>query len=102
MRKRFLALIAAVSMVVAAMAPAVYAEETEAAVEAVEGIQADADFYAKADLKSLDGKKIGITIQSLQNAYWAGVMSALEDVLKENGTQPGKALLGKSCSLILL
>ena len=84
MRKRFLALIAAVSMVVAAMAPAVYAEETEAAVE---GIQADADFYAKADLKSLDGKKIGITIQSLQNAYWAGVMSALEDVLKENGAE---------------
>ena len=29
--------------------------------------------------------KIGITIQSLSNAYWAGVMSKLEEVLKDAG-----------------
>lgn len=50
-----------------------------------EGMQASPEFYAAADLSVLNGKKIGITIQSLQNAYWAGVMSALEDVLGANG-----------------
>lgn len=63
--------------------------ETEAAAEGstadVEGVQADDDFYAQADLSQLDGKKIGVTIQSLQNAYWAGVMSALQEVVEENG-----------------
>ncbi len=54
---------------------------------ATEGIQADPDYYAEADLSVLSGKKIGITIQSLQNAYWAGVMAALEDVLTENGAE---------------
>lgn len=37
---------------------------------------------------SEDGKetyKVGITIQSLSNAYWAGVMGKLEDLLKEKG-----------------
>lgn len=29
--------------------------------------------------------KVGITIQSLSNAYWAGVMGKLEDQLKEKG-----------------
>jgi len=51
------------------------------------GIQADAEFYAKADLSVLNGKKLGVTIQSLQNAYWAGVMTALEEVLKANGAE---------------
>lgn len=31
------------------------------------------------------GKKIGITIQNYENAYWAGVMSKLEEILKEEG-----------------
>ena len=50
-----------------------------------EGVQASPEFYAKADLSVLNGKKIGITIQSLQNTYWAGVMTALEEVLDANG-----------------
>ena len=50
-----------------------------------EGVQASPEFYAKADLASLSGKKIGVTIQSLQNSYWAGVMTALEEVVKKNG-----------------
>lgn len=29
--------------------------------------------------------KMGITIQSLENTYWAGVMASLEDALKEKG-----------------
>lgn len=31
------------------------------------------------------GYKVGITIQSLKNDYWAGVMGKLEDVMKEAG-----------------
>ena len=31
------------------------------------------------------GKKIGITIQNYENAYWAGVMSKLEQILKDEG-----------------
>lgn len=31
------------------------------------------------------GKKIGITIQNYENAYWAGVMSKLEEILKNEG-----------------
>lgn len=71
------------------------ADETEAAADtastgsttSLDGIQADDDFYAKADLTQLDGKKIGITIQSLENAYWAGVMTALQEVLEDNGAE---------------
>ncbi len=53
----------------------------------VDGVKADEAFYAKADLASLKGKKIGITIQSLENAYWAGVMKALGEVLEANGAE---------------
>ena len=35
--------------------------------------------------KKEGGKKIGITIQSLSNAYWAGVMGKLETLLKDGG-----------------
>ena len=74
-----------------AAAPA--AAETTAAAAAdnstgnTEGIQASPEFYAKADLASLSGKKIGVTIQSLQNSYWAGVMTALQEVVEKNGGQ---------------
>ena len=74
-----------------AAAPA--AAETTAAAAAdnstgnTEGIQASPEFYAKADLASLSGKKIGVTIQSLQNSYWAGVMTALQEVIEKNGGQ---------------
>lgn len=37
----------------------------------------------KDDVKG--GKKIGITIQNYENAYWAGVMSKLEQILKDEG-----------------
>ena len=50
-----------------------------------EGIQASPEFYAKANLEVLKGKKLGITIQSLQNAYWAGVMTALQEILDNAG-----------------
>ena len=50
-----------------------------------EGVQASPEFYEKADLSILEGKKIGITIQSLENTYWAGVMTALQEQLDELG-----------------
>ncbi|MBQ3653758.1 MAG: sugar ABC transporter substrate-binding protein [Synergistaceae bacterium] len=52
-----------------------------------EGIQASPEFYAKADMSVLKGKKLGITIQSLQNAYWAGVMTALGEILEAAGAE---------------
>lgn len=63
------------------------AAATTSEAAGLDGIQASEEFYAQADLASLNGKKIGITIQSLQNAYWAGVMTALEEVLTENGAE---------------
>ena len=74
-----------------AAAPAAAETTTAAAAENsagnTEGIQASPEFYAKADLASLSGKKIGVTIQSLQNSYWAGVMTALQEVIEKNGGQ---------------
>lgn len=49
------------------------------------GFQATAEWYDAADCSVLQGKKIGITIQSLTNTYWIGVMSALEEVLTGYG-----------------
>jgi ABC-type sugar transport system substrate-binding protein len=71
-------------LLIAAPVAAMAADNSTAATE---GIQASPEFYAKADMSVLKGKKLGITIQSLQNAYWAGVMAALEDVLNEAGAK---------------
>ena len=38
-----------------------------------------------SDESSGGGKKIGITVQNIENAYWAGVMSKLQEILDENG-----------------
>ena len=78
--KKLVALFLAVIMLMGVCALAESTGETE-------GIQASPEFYAKADLSVLSGKKLGITIQSLQNAYWAGVMTALDTVLKEAGAE---------------
>ncbi len=78
--KKLVALILAVIMLMSVCALAETTGETE-------GVQASPEFYAKADLSILSGKKLGITIQSLQNAYWAGVMTALDTVLTEAGAE---------------
>ena len=39
----------------------------------------------KKDTEKKDSYKVGISIQSLKNDYWAGVMGKLEDLLKEKG-----------------
>ena len=81
--KKQLAILCAGLMAVSVLGGAslAYAEDTGS----TEGIQASPEFYEKADLSVLDGKKIGITIQSLENAYWAGVMSALQEQLDDAG-----------------
>ena len=60
-----------------------YAAETSK----TEGINVSPEFYSQADLSVLKGKKLGITIQSLQNTYWAGVMKALDEILTANGAK---------------
>lgn len=53
----------------------------------VKGTKASKELYDSANMEILKGKKIGITIQSLSNAYWAGVMTALEELLKSYGAE---------------
>jgi ABC-type sugar transport system substrate-binding protein len=80
--KKMLSLLLAGAMVLSLVAASsVFAEDTGS----TEGIQASPEYYATADLSVLEGKKIGVTIQSLQNAYWAGVMSALQEVVEAQG-----------------
>ena len=79
--KKFVALLSLV-MLLALPVMALAADTSK-----TEGIQASPEFYAKADLSVLKGKKIGITIQSLQNAYWAGVMTALGEILQASGAE---------------
>ena len=67
MKKKILSLILCVAMV-ATMLVGCGAKEEKGAEGEKEG-----------------GKKIGITIQSLSNAYWAGVMEKLEGLLKDGG-----------------
>ena len=81
MKKSIIALLCLVLIVAAPFA--VLAAETGA----TEGVQASPEFYAKANFEVLKGKKLGITIQSLQNAYWAGVMTALREILDAAGAQ---------------
>ena len=79
MKKRLLAMLVSAVMVVASFTGAAFAESTGD----TEGVEANEEFYSKADFSILEGKKLGITIQSLQNAYWAGVMTALGEFLDE-------------------
>ena len=81
MKKALVALLC-VAMIVA-MPVVLFAADTGA----TEGIQASPEFYAKANLEVLKGKKIGVAIQSLQNAYWAGVMTALRETLEKAGAE---------------
>ena len=98
MKKRMLAILCATALLLTVLAGCNKGEDApggaggtpssaapEKSTADTEAFQATPEFYAAADLSALSGKKIGITIQSLQNTYWAGVMAALEDVLKANG-----------------
>ncbi len=80
MKKKLLSLVLCAAF---AFAPASFAADTTTA--ASQAVQAGPEFYAQADLSVLKDKKIGISLQSLRNAYWAGVMSALEEILSANG-----------------
>ncbi len=45
----------------------------------------DSKSDSKSSSKGKDSYKIGISVQSLDNAYWAGVMGKLEEQLKDKG-----------------
>lgn len=53
----------------------------------VDYIYGDNQLYEKADFSILSGKKIGITIQSIENPYWAGIMTATGELLKKYGAE---------------
>ena len=54
-------------------------------VAPVDGVRAEREWYDAADCSALEGKKVCVTVQSLKNAYWIGVMAALEEVLESCG-----------------
>ena len=83
MKKRILAMLLTTVLAFSMFATCAMAESTGD----TEGVEADEEFYSKADFSILEGKKLGITIQSLQNAYWAGVMTALGEFLDEQGAE---------------
>ena len=94
MRKRIIALICVLALTMGLMSGCALIDTGESvpggagvpvSTGDLEGIQASPEFYAEADMSVLNGKKIGVTIQSLQNAYWAGVMQALEEAVKAAG-----------------
>ena len=58
--------------------------EEEASTDETEEAEADTE-ESSDDYAAIDGATIGITIQSLTNAYWAGVMSKLEELLETYG-----------------
>jgi ABC-type sugar transport system substrate-binding protein len=83
MKKRILAMMLSTVMVAASFTGVAFAESTGD----TEGFQATPEWYDETDFSVLEGKKLGITIQSLQNAYWAGVMTALGEFLDEAGAE---------------
>ena len=80
MKKRLMAMVCTAIMALSMLAGTAMAD-----TDSTDGVQASPEFYAEADLSVLEGKKIGITIQSLENAYWAGVMTALQEQLDSLG-----------------
>lgn len=78
--KRIIALVFALALLLNC---AVLAETTGE----VQGFQATAEWYGTADYSVLQGKKIGITVQSLTNTYWIGVMGALKEALAGYGAE---------------
>jgi ribose transport system substrate-binding protein len=134
MKKRILGVLLATAMIVGTLAgcgassststasstaasTATSAAATEEDTGSVQGTNASQELYDSADLTNLKGKKIGITIQSLANAYWAGVMTALEEQLKaagadvtiveckdNSGTQIGQVenFISSKCDLIMI
>ena len=86
--KKFFALMLAGMMLMSTTVMA-----TEADTGATEGIQSDAEFYAKADLSVLEGKKLGITIQDLMDACEEGKPS--KEFIAESLKREGERLLSK-------
>ena len=80
MKKRLMAMVCTAIMALSMLAGTAMAD-----TDSTDGVQASPEFYEQADLGVLEGKKIGITIQSLENAYWAGVMTALQEQLDSLG-----------------
>lgn len=51
----------------------------------VDGFLAPRDWYDLADCSALQGKRICVAVQSLENSYWTGVMAALKAELQSCG-----------------
>ena len=78
MKKRLVALLLGATMVASALVGCGGGDDAAATDGAATEEAADGE-------EAAGGKKIGITIQNYENAYWAGVMSKLDQILKDNG-----------------
>ena len=85
MKKKVLGLMLCVAMAASMLVGC--STKTPGTESADSGTEAESDAGSDSDEGgSADGSaKIGITIQSLKNDYWAGVMGKLEEMLKEKG-----------------
>ncbi|MFV0364554.1 MAG: sugar ABC transporter substrate-binding protein [Suipraeoptans sp.] len=82
MKKKILSMLLCIAMVSALLIGCGGNSDDSSSDDAATEESADS---SSDDSASGDTYKVGITIQSLQNAYWAGVMGKLEDILKDAG-----------------
>ncbi|MDD2968487.1 MAG: sugar ABC transporter substrate-binding protein [Lachnospiraceae bacterium] len=87
MKKKVLALLLTTAMVVAGLVGCGTKEEAAPAEAATEEAAPAAEEAAPAEEAeaAAENFKVGITIQSLENSYWAGVFGEVELLLKEKG-----------------
>ena len=87
MKKKVLALLLTTAMVVTGLVGCGTKEEAAPAAEAATEEAAPAEEAASAEeaapAETAENFKVGITIQSLENSYWAGVFGEVEVLLKE-------------------
>ena len=84
MKKRLLGIVICAVMVAALFAGCGGAPAAPAPAAPAENAPAES---APAPAESGPAPSIGITIQSLENAYWAGVFAEVENLLREKGWQ---------------
>ncbi len=88
MRRKFMVLLLTAAMVVTSLAGCGSKEEAATEEPAAEETAEPAEEEAAEETTEAAGGsdfKVGITIQSLENSYWAGVFGEVEKLLKEKG-----------------
>ena len=84
--KKSLSIVVVIALVVATFVGCSTAPSTSASQAASESVaESSAPVESASESASEGNYKVGITIQSLENSYWAGVFGEVEALLKEKG-----------------